>query len=404
MKGELTPDFEVLTNALDEVRRALAEDDLDAWLLYDLHARNPVAQRMLGLGDLTRRFFVVVPREGEPHALTHGIEQAPWARWSWGATQYVGWQPLREELAKLVKGKRVAMEYSAEGAVPAMDIVPAGIVELVRAAGAKEVVSSGNLVSRFYSRWTREGLESHRRAARVLADTARDAFRQLADATRAGGTMREGELKRWILAELERRGAGVGADSIVANGANAANPHYEPGDSGAELRSGDVVMIDLWSKETGSSIYADQTWMAYLGASVPDRMQQIFGVIRDGRDAGVALLRERHAAGLPAQGWEVDDAVRDVVRARGYGEAFIHRTGHSIDTETHGMGPNMDNLETRETRTLIEGVGFSIEPGIYLPGDVGMRTEIDVYMGPDGPEVTTPEPQTEVWALYGDRA
>ncbi|HEX6588228.1 MAG TPA: Xaa-Pro peptidase family protein [Longimicrobiales bacterium] len=404
MKGELTPDFRTMTTALDDVRAALAEDGLDAWLLYDLHARNPVTQRMLGLGDLTRRFFVVVPREGEPHALTHGIEQAPWAKWPWRSTQYVGWQPLREELAKLVQGKRVAMEYSPEAAVPAMDIVPAGIVELVRQAGAKEVVSSGNLVSRFYSRWSREGLESHRRSARILADTARDACRRLADATRGGGTMNEGELKNWILAELERRGAGVGADSIVANGVNAANPHYEPGDRGAALRSGDVVMIDLWSKETESSIYADQTWMAYLGDAVPARMQEIFAVIRDGRDAGVKLLRERHAARKSTQGWEVDDAVRRVVSDRGYGEAFIHRTGHSIDIETHGMGPNMDNLETRETRTLIEGVGFSIEPGIYLAGDVGMRTEIDVYMGPDGPEVTTPDPQTEVWALYGERA
>ena len=404
MKGALTPDFKVLKNALDEVRSALGEDGLDAWLLYDLHARNPVAQRMLGLGDLTRRFFVVVPREGEPHALTHGIEQAPWAKWPWQATQYVGWQPLREELAKLVAGKRVAMEYSAEAAVPAMDIVPAGIVELVRQAGAREVVSSGNLVSRFYSRWSADGLESHRRAARILADTARDAFRRLADTTRGGGTMHEGELKKWVVSELERRGAGVGADSIVANGANAANPHYEPGEKGAALQSGDVVMIDLWSKETESSIYADQTWMAYLGESVPERERKIFAAIRDARDAGVKLLRERHAAGKATQGWEVDDAVRRVVSDRGYGEAFIHRTGHSIDTETHGMGPNMDNLETRETRTLIEGVGFSIEPGIYLAGDVGMRTEIDVYMGADGPEVTTPEPQSEVWALYGERA
>ena len=404
MKGELAPDFSTLSGALDDIRTALAEEDLDAWLLYDLHARNPVAVRMLGLGDLTRRFFVVVPREGEPHALTHGIEQAPWASWPYAKSVYVGWAPLRDQLAKLVKGKRIGMEYSTNDAVPAMDIVPAGVVEMVREAGAADVRSSGNLVSRFYSKWTAEGLASHRRAARILADVARDAFARLADLTRGGGTMHEGALKAWVIAELERRGAGVGADAIVANGVNAANPHYEPGERGAELRSGDIVLLDLWSKESEASIYADQTWMAYLGESVPDRYQEIFAVIRDGRDAGVAHIRKQFDAGKPIQGYEVDDATRGVVTGRGYGEAFIHRTGHSIDTETHGMGPNMDNLETRETRTLIEGVGFSIEPGIYLAGDVGMRTEIDVYMGPDGPEVTTPDPQQRIFALYGDRA
>ena len=404
MKGEVAPDFRTLKGALDEVRTALGEEDLDGWLLYDLHARNPVTQRMLGLGDLTRRVFVLVPRTGDPVALTHGIEQAPWEKWPWQARSYVGWAPLREELAKLVKGKRVAMEYSASGAVPAMDLVPGGIVEMVRDAGAKEVRSSGNLVSRFYSRWSAEGLASHRRSSRILADTARDAFARLADATRAGGTMREGALKAWVLSELARRGAGVGADCIVATGVNAANPHYEPGEAGAELRSGDVVLLDLWAKETEDSVYSDQTWMAYLGETVPDRMQEIFAVIRDGRDAGVALIRERWAAGKPIQGYEVDDATRGVVSGRGYGEAFIHRTGHSIDRDTHGMGPNIDNLETRETRNLIEGVGFSIEPGIYLANDVGMRTEIDVYMGADGPEVTTPEPQQEIFALYRERA
>ena len=400
MKAE-TPDFRTLTGALDDIRAALAEEDLDAWLLYDLHARNPVTVRMLGLGDLTRRVFVVVPREGEPHALTHGIEQAPWSNWPYAKSVYVGWAPLRDELAKLVKGKRVGMEYSANDAVPAMDMVPAGVVEMVREAGAKDVRSSGNLVSRFYSKWSAEGLASHRRSSRILADVARDAFAHLAKATRDGGTMHEGTLKKWVIAELTKRGAGVGADSIVANGVNAANPHYEPGEKGAELRSGDVVLLDLWSKETEASIYSDQTWMGYLGETVPDRYQEIFAVIRDGRDAAVTLLKERFAAGKPIQGYEVDDATRGVVTARGYGQAFIHRTGHSIDTETHGMGPNIDNLETRETRTLIEGVGFSVEPGIYLAGDVGMRTEIDVYMGPDGPEVTTPDPQREIFALYG---
>lgn len=403
MSMDVTPvDFSRLEARLDEIRNALAEADLDGWLLYDLHARNAVASALLGLGDLTRRWFVLIPREGEPHAVIHGIEEGPWQKWPWRRSTYVGWAPLAETLEELVGGKRLAMEISRDDAVPALDLVPSGVVEMVRKAGASDVVTSGDLVTRFYARWDDDGLASHRRAAEALAATARDAFRHLAENTRAGRNLHEAELMGWVMAELEKRGAGVGADCIVARSENAANPHYAPSGEGAELREGDVVLLDLWSKESDDSIYADQTWMAYLGAEVPERYAKIFAVIRDGRDAAVRFLREKWEAGEEVQGWQVDDVTRGVVEDAGYGDAFIHRTGHSIDTSTHGMGPNIDNLETRETRRLIQGVGFSIEPGIYLAGDVGMRTEIDVYIGPDGPEVTTPHPQHELFALLGD--
>lgn len=391
--------FGRLTRELSDLQRALRELDLDGWLLYDLYARNPVAGGMLGMGEQKRRYFVLVPAEGEPHALIHGIEEGPWAAWPWSKRIYVGWRELDEALDELLgDGTRVAMETSAGDAVPALDLVPAGVVDLVRAAGA-EVVSSGDLISRFYARWTAQGLASHLRAAEVLAETAHETFERVASAVRAGEEPTEGGVRAWVIERLAAGGCGVGPDCIVANGVHAADPHYSAQGAGAPLRRGDLLLLDLWAKESDEAIYADQTWMAYLGEAVPERVGPLWTAVRDGRDAAVAFLREQWAAGRPVQGCEVDDVTRGLITERGFGDAFIHRTGHSIDHATHGMGPNIDNIETRETRRLIPGIGFSIEPGIYLAGDVGLRTEINVYLGVDGPEVTTPRPQSEIPAL-----
>jgi Xaa-Pro dipeptidase len=391
-------DFGKLKARLDEIQAGLKEYGLDGWLLYDLHARNPVATKLLGVGELTRRYFVLVPAEGQPTVLMHGIERTPWEAWPWRKDIYVGWKALDERLEELVGGKKVATEVSENDAVPAVDMIPAGVAELLRKAGA-ELSSSADLITRFYARWTDDGLASHRRAAGILAEVARETFERAADAVGAGRRITEGELHRWLLDRLAERGVGVGPDAIVAIGPNAANPHYENGPEGAEVNEGDVLLIDLWSRESEDGVYADQTWMGYLGPEVPADVQRYWEAIRDGRDAAVAFLEAEWAAGREVQGWQVDDVTRDVIAERGYDEYFIHRTGHSIDQDVHGMGPNIDNLETHETRTLIPGVGFSIEPGIYVPGDVGLRTEIDVYVSDDGPEVTTPTPQQEIFTL-----
>ncbi len=397
MKGS---GFGRIRELLPEMQAALGELGLDGWLLYDLHARNGVASRLLGLGELSRRIFVLIPAEGEPAALTHEIEQGPWAAWPWASERYSAWKDLDALLARLLEGRaRVAMEYSPADAVPAIDLVPAGVVELVRRAGA-EVVSSGDLVSRFYSRWSAADLASHERASVALAQVANAAFVRLAREMAEGRTVSEGDVRTWVLADLEAHGCGTGADCISARGVNAANPHYEVAGTGETFRRGDAVLLDLWAKESADSVYADQTWMAFLGDEVPGRVADLFAVIRDARDAAVDFLRREWEAGREVQGYQVDDVTRGVVAERGYADAFFHRTGHSIDQATHGMGPNIDNLETHETRRLLPGVAFSIEPGIYLRGDVGLRTEIDVYIGPDGPRVTTPDPQSGVLALF----
>jgi Xaa-Pro dipeptidase len=385
---------------VDRVRVELRALGLDGWLLVNFRGNNPVAGGLTGLPPMTRRWFVYLPAEGAPVAITHRIEQQPWETWIGEKREYSSWRELDRELSALLGGKKMAMEYAAGDAVPYVDIVPAGMLELVRAAGA-EVASSGDLVSAFYSRWTPEGEASHRRAAKVVHDVAHAAFRRVAAAVKKGDRVTEWDARGWIQDDFARQGLKVGADSIVAVNAHAANAHYGPtAEKHAEIKAGDLLLIDLWGKENDDAVYADQTWMGFLGDTVPDRLAQIFAVVTGARDAAIDLVRSRSGAGQAVCGYEVDDAARGVIERGGYADRIIHRTGHSIDRDLHGSGPNIDNLETKDTRTLIRGVGFSIEPGVYIPGDVGFRTEIDMYMGPNGGEVTTPNPQRAIYPLF----
>jgi Xaa-Pro dipeptidase len=388
---------------VEQVRHEVRAHGADGWLLFNFQGCNAVASNLLGLEAMTRRWFVWIPAKGEPVAITHRIEQQPWSTWIGENWPYSSWRELESRLGQLLGGNpKVAMEYAERDAVPYVDRVPAGVIEMVRATGAK-VVTSADLVSAFYARWSAEGEASHRRAARHVYEVAHGAFRYVAAGLREERALTEWEVRGWIRDEFARRGIRVGGDAIVAVNENAANPHYAPSaDRHAPIRPGDLVLIDLWGKEDETSIYADQTWMGYAGEAVPERLAEIFAAVRDARLAAIDLIRRRWDSGHEVAGWEADDASREVITVRGWGEHFIHRTGHSIDRELHGSGPNIDNLESRDTRRLIPGVGFSIEPGIYLAGDVGFRSEVNVWMGPDGPEVTTPEPQTEVYALLSD--
>ncbi|MFL5581415.1 MAG: M24 family metallopeptidase [Gemmatimonadaceae bacterium] len=392
-------------DSLPRLQGLLDEAGLDGWLLFDFHGTNPIAGGLLGLkGMVTRRVFAWVPRDGSPVAVTHAIEQGPWAAWpaAWGREVYSSWRTLEETIARLVRGKRVAMEYSPGDAVPYVDRVPAGVLELVRAAGA-EVVSSGDVVSRFYAVWSDEQRASHERAAEVVAKVARDAMKIAGERAMSGAPLHEHELQRWILEQFERAGLEADHGPIVAVGANAANPHYEPSAAAPRrIERGEVLLIDLWAREKAigsrpAGVYADQTWMASLGAPSP-RALEVWEAVRGARDAAIDFLRARVTAGAPdVRGGDVDDAARAVIERAGLGQYFTHRTGHSIDAiSLHGSGPHIDNLETREERALVPGVGFSIEPGVYVAGEVGMRSEVNAYVG-DGEVVITPkEYQTEL--------
>lgn len=377
---------------------AIADAGLDGWLLFGFRGVNPIASSLLGLeGMLTRRYFCYIPRDGVPVALTHAIEQGPWESWpdAWEKRVYSSWRDLERNLAELVRGRRVAMEYSPGDAVPYLDRIPAGVLELVRAAGA-EVFSSADLVTRFYAVWSGPNLESHQRAAEHLARIARNAMSLAGERARAGDPMREFELASLIRDEFAEAGLNTDHGPNVSVGANAANPHYEPtAGQSALINGGDILLIDLWARES-DGVYADQTWMGSLGEPNA-RDKEVWEAVRGGRDAAIDYLRQNASEGKHVRGGDVDDAARDFIRARGFGERFIHRTGHSIDPrDLHGSGPNIDNLETRDDRLLLPGVAFSIEPGVYIPGVVGMRSEVNACVTDDGVLITPRRPQHDL--------
>lgn len=392
----LTPEL------LPRLQRLLADADLDGWLLYDFRGTNAIAAGLLGFEGLcSRRVFAFVPREGLPIGVAHTIEPGPWAKWpaAWPLRVYSGWRALEAEVAALVGDKRVAMEYSPGDAIPYLDRVPAGVLELVRATGAT-VVSSGELVSQVYATWTPAQLASHERAAAHIAAIAYDTIRHAGAMVAAGTPAAEHELQARILDAFARAGLETDHGPDVAASENAANPHYAPSAAAPRLvQRGDVLLVDLWAREAGGGVYADQTWMASLGAP-SDRVVTIWETVRDARNAALDLLTARIAAGEPVRGGEADDAARAVIEARGFGPHFWHRTGHSIDArELHGSGPQIDNLESRDDRLLIPGVGFSIEPGIYLPGELGVRSEVNAYVGEDALLITPATPQRDLFVV-----
>lgn len=372
---------------LPEIQRALKDAALDGWLLFEFRGLNPVALQMLGIDALlTRRIFAWIPREGVPVAITHNIEQTVWRDWpaEWKRERYSAWTTLESLIQQLAGTRRIAMEYSEGNAVPYLDRVPAGMLELVRRSGAT-VVSSADLVSRFNAAWTPDELAKHRRAAEHVAAIAQDALGHAIAAVQRRETIHEHDVQARILDAFARTGLETYSPPNVSVGANAADPHYEPSaERPQRITTGNVILIDLWAREPQGP-YADQTWMAVAGAPT-ERALTIWATIRDARDAAIVYIRERLAAGALLRGAEVDDVARSVIDQRGFGEYFTHRTGHSIDArEIHGSGPNLDNLETRDVRLLIPGVGFSIEPGVYIRGEIGMRTEVNAYV--DGSEL-----------------
>ncbi|MEI6739254.1 MAG: M24 family metallopeptidase [Gemmatimonadaceae bacterium] len=389
----LTPEL------LPRLQQLLAAADLDGWLLYDFRGTNAIAHGLLGFdGLVSRRVFAFIPREGTPVGIQHAIEPGPWAQWpaAWPLTIYSGWRELEAQVQPLIAGKRIAMEYSAGDAIPYLDRVPAGVLEMIRGMGAT-VVSSADLVSHVYATWTAPQRASHERAAEQIRAIALDAIAHAGAMIAAGTPVAEHVLQARILSAFDRAGLETDHGPDVAASENAANPHYAPSAAAPRvIQQGDVLLIDLWARERSGGVYADQTWMASMGAP-SSRVVTIWEAVRDARDAALTLLSSRIAAGVPVRGAEADDAARAVITDRGFGAQFWHRTGHSIDArELHGSGPQIDHLESRDDRVLIPGVGFSIEPGIYLPGELGVRSEVNCFVGDDALLITPGDIQRDL--------
>ncbi len=376
---------------LTEVSATLRAANLDGWLIYDFHGVNPVARRVLGhVGLGTRRLFVCLPAVGPPVAVVHKIEMQPFADFPGEVHPYATWQELHAALGSLVKGRRLAVEWSPEDQVPYLDRLPAGVVALLARFGAT-IVSSAQLVTAFAARWSDEELRTHRIAAEKLADIARTT---LSESVGRSGRFTEFEMQSLVRERMTAAGLVTTSPPIVAFGANAANPHYEPSETRSTvLEEGQVILLDLWGGVKLDTVFADQTWMGFSGSAPPDSVARVWAAVRDARDAAVDCLREACRSGTTLAGRDLDAAARQLITQRGYGEAFVHRTGHSIDVDLHGSGPHLDGYETDDSRELVPGVGFSVEPGVYLTGAFGVRSEINVALHADGPEVTPAQPQ-----------
>lgn len=380
---------------LTEIQAAIRAEGLDGWLLYDFKDLNPIARRVAGIPAdrfLSRRWGCFVPPAGPPRWLVHAIEAGSMADLAPRGATYVSWQAWRDGLAALLSGAgRVAMEISPGCAIPYVSRVDAGTVELIRSLGV-EVVTSADLVQVAEAVWSPAQLASHRRAARALIETQAATFAHVREQLGAGLTVTECGIQDFMMAQFAARGLETDHPPIVGVNGHAADPHFAPRrEADTPLRPGDFLLIDLWAREPGpDGIYGDITWVAYAGREAPPRVQHVFEVVRQARDAAVAFAQERLRAGRPVFGYEVDEACREVIAQAGFGPFFIHRTGHSIGASGHGNGVNIDNLETQDRRRLIPGAGFSIEPGIYLPDErFGVRLEIDCYVPGDEVEVTT---------------
>ncbi|MGE0644889.1 MAG: M24 family metallopeptidase [Nitrospira sp.] len=357
----------------------------DGWLFYDFRGSDPLAYRVLLLDPtrhVTRRWYYWVPTTGDPVKLVHKIEPHVLDELPGQVQQYVSWEQQQKLLAALLRGQRqIAMQYSPFNAVPYLSRVDAGTIELIRSFGP-EVVTSADLAQRFEAVWTDEQLESHRYAVTTLRNIVDDAFSHVASCLRHDRPLTEYDLQQFILSRMHDAGLTTSSAPIAAVDAHSADPHYTPPESGSSpITRDNLILIDLWAKQPfPGSVYGDITWTGYSAKQVPARHHMIFDYVRRGRDAALSFVQEQVLAGRFPCGWEVDEICRKTIEETGYGDFFIHRTGHSIGEDVHGNGANIDNLETRDNRRLIRHTCFSIEPGIYLPGEFGIRSELDVYI------------------------
>ena len=377
---------------LEAIQQALRAEGLDGWLFFDHHRRDPLAYRVLKFEPgqmVSRRWYYLVPAQGEPRKLVHKIESHVLDPLPGTTAQYSGWRDQQIFLPALLAGcKRVAMQYSPNCAVPYVSNVDAGTVELVRGCGV-EVLSSANLIQMFEAVWSEAQYASHKQAGTLVDAVRHEAFACVSDALRSGGRLTEFEVQQFICDSFKSNGMTFDHGPIVAVNGNASNPHYDPDrNNSSEIRTGDLLLIDLWAKlDQPGAVYYDITWTGFCGTVPSDKMLNVFAAVSGARDAAVACVKSAVEAGKPLAGYQVDDACRGFLRERQLDEYFFHRTGHSIGEEVHGNGANMDNYETHDERVIIPGTCFSVEPGVYLP-EFGIRSEVNVYRAESSAEVT----------------
>ncbi len=374
---------------LNAIQQALREQDFDAWLFYDHHHRDEIAYSILELPDLhvTRRWFYLIPAEGEPVKLNHRVEPCHLTTLPGVQQHYGSWRELHQKLSAILKPyRRIAMQYSPNNDIMYVSLVDGGMLELIRGFGV-EVGSSADLVSRFEATLTEEQIATHFAARDAMDSIMSATFKEIGHRVRNGGWDEFG-VRQWIGEAFQRERLITDALPVVGVNENAGNPHYEPtAGCTRRIHPGDLVLLDMWAKkDTSGAVYYDITWTGVLGEP-STKHQEVFRIVRDARKAGSQAVIDAFAASRRLEGWEVDEVTRGVIDKAGYGEWFVHRTGHSIGTSVHGNGANMDNLETKDTRQILTNTLFSVEPGIYLP-EFGVRSEVDVLVHNGRAQVT----------------
>lgn len=388
---------------LNAVQHAINEFGFDGWLLFDFRGSNVLALRILGIdADKigSRRFLYYVPKSGSPIKLVHRIESAALDHLPGEKIVYLRWQEFEVGIETMINGgRRIAMEYSPRNGNPYVSRVDAGIVEIVSETGAT-VVSSGDLIQFFEARWTPDQWQLHQQADRLNQQAFDSAWRFIVQRVRDSGEVRETEVQSFMMDFFHANNMTTYHPPIIGANENSGDPHYSP-QAGRDktIRLNDFVLIDSWAKmKAPQSVYSDLTKVGYVGQVVPEKHAEIFQIVATARDAGIKYVQNTFASGECLFGWQVDEATRKVINDAGYGEYFVHRTGHNIGQEVHGNGAHIDYLETREDRRILPETCFSIEPGIYLP-EFGVRSEIDVFIGADGNVNVTGGLQQEVIPL-----
>jgi Xaa-Pro dipeptidase len=380
---------------IEQIQQSLKRGCLDGWLFFDHHRRDLLAYRILGIPEeveATRRWYYFVPAEGEPRKLVHRIESGTLNSLSGDMESYSSWTEQQQKLNGLLAGcSRIAMQYSPKCAIPYVSLVDAGTVELIRGFGV-EVVSSGDLIQEFEARWSEEQLELHLEAGKLVDQVRYEAFDFLGNRIRSTESVTEFEVQQFILSRFSQFGLATTHGPIVAVNTNASDPHYEPRrDKTSHIQRGDLVLIDLWAKlSQPSAVYYDITWTGFCGETVPEQIQNVFDVVKNARKRASSFAIRKASSEESFAGYEVDDVARDYIEEQGFGDFFFHRTGHSIGTDVHGTGANMDNLESHDERRVISRTCFSIEPGIYL-SEFGIRSEVNVYVGDGFARITGQE-------------
>lgn len=376
---------------VEEVQAELRTRGIDGWLFCDHHHRDAIAYRILGLPEslmVSRRWFYLIPAIGEPLKLVHRIEPFHLDSLPGEKRVYAAWQELVDSLQRLLADvKNVAMQFSPNNLIFYVSLVDGGTIDLVRGFG-KRVVSSADLVAKFEATWSEEQIRTHYAARDAIDSIMAAAFQEIGKRARNGGTT-EFEIQQWLVEAFRREYLVADGPQIVAVNENSGNPHYAPaGDHFAPIGEGDFVLLDVWGKKNlPDAVYYDISWTGFVGTSLPERIGEVFEVVKRARDAAIEKVRSAIEAGKRLEGWQVDDAARCVIKDAGYGQYFNNRTGHSIGIEVHGNGANMDNLEVHDDRQVIPNTCFSIEPGIYL-SDFGLRSEVNMLVGRRSVEVT----------------